>query len=213
MNERRYGSPGDFRRALTDSLRALADGGPWTLPQLQRQIAYDRLLARLYHLDRNWIIKGATALLARDIGVRGTIDVDVYRAVAIDTAERDLREAAGIDLGDWFRFETSVAAAVSDGAAGIRIPVTAYVGAAVWQTFRVDLVGADLSRVSPTRFPRLSTLASQSWSSRATARTRLWITSLTRSPPSSSATATARFRQLGTRIYPGGSACDRFPFC
>jgi len=43
-------------------------------------MAYDRLLERLYLVDQGWIVKGATALLARDIGVRGTIDIDVYRA-------------------------------------------------------------------------------------------------------------------------------------
>lgn len=37
-------------------------------------MAYDRLLERLYLVDEGWIIKGATALLARDIGVRGTLD-------------------------------------------------------------------------------------------------------------------------------------------
>ena len=86
-------SPGDFRRALTDRLRALAKDGRWTVPQLQRQISYDRLLARLYHVDDGWIVKGA-ALLARDIGCRGTIDIDVYRAKSSEAAERDLRAAA-----------------------------------------------------------------------------------------------------------------------
>jgi hypothetical protein len=32
-------------------------------------MAYDRLLERLHLVDEGWIIKGATALLARDIGV------------------------------------------------------------------------------------------------------------------------------------------------
>ena len=68
---RSYGSPGAFRRALTDKLRDLATRSRWTLQQLQRQMAYDRLLERLYLVDEGWIIKGATALLARGIGVRG----------------------------------------------------------------------------------------------------------------------------------------------
>lgn len=54
-----YCSPGAFRRALTDRLRALAEKSRWTLPQLQRQIAYDRLLERLYLVDDGWIVKGA----------------------------------------------------------------------------------------------------------------------------------------------------------
>jgi hypothetical protein len=31
-------------------------------------MAYERLLERLHLVDEDWIIKGATALLARDIG-------------------------------------------------------------------------------------------------------------------------------------------------
>jgi hypothetical protein len=119
--ERRYGSPGAFRRALTDKLKALSAASRWELPQLQRQIAYDRLLARLYLIDRRWIVKGATALLARDLGVRGTIDIDLYRDVNVDIALRELREAAASDLGDWFTFELGAAHAVSDGANGSRV--------------------------------------------------------------------------------------------
>jgi hypothetical protein len=47
-DSRGYASPSAFRRALTDRLKALAATGRWNLPQLQRQIAYDRLLGRLY---------------------------------------------------------------------------------------------------------------------------------------------------------------------
>lgn len=75
--DRGYASPTAFRRALTDRLSVLAKKGKWTLTQLQRQMAYDRLLERLYLVDDGWIVKGATALLARDLGTRATIDVDV----------------------------------------------------------------------------------------------------------------------------------------
>jgi hypothetical protein len=92
--ERAYGSPKAFRQALTDKLKSLAAEGPWGLPELQRQIAYDRVLARLYLVDRGWIVKGATALLARELGVRATIDIDLYRDTAVAAAERELREAA-----------------------------------------------------------------------------------------------------------------------
>lgn len=73
-----YASPAAFRRALTDKLKALAMESKWELPQLQRQMAYDRLLERLYTVDDGWIVKGAVALLARDLGVRASKDVDVY---------------------------------------------------------------------------------------------------------------------------------------
>lgn len=142
--ERSYSSPNAFRRALTDRLRAKAKTDRWSLAQLQRQFAYDRLLQRLYLLDRGWILKGAVALLARDIGVRGSIDIDIYRKKAREVAEAELRDAASKDLGDWFRFEVGPSRSVGDGTLGVRIPITAYVGGTVWQEFHVDLVGADL---------------------------------------------------------------------
>ena len=138
-----YGSPGAFRRALTDKLRVLAAASRWTLQQLQRQMAYDRLLERLYLVDEGWIVKGATALLARDIGVRGTLDIDLYREVAREIAVADLREAAALDLGDWFRFEIGPPRPLVD-TGGVRLPVKAFVGNAEWAAFHVDLVGEDL---------------------------------------------------------------------
>jgi hypothetical protein len=138
-----YGSPGTFRRALTDKLRALAAASRWTLQQLQRQMAYDRLLERLYLVDQGWIVKGATALLARDIGVRGTLDIDLYREVAREIAVADLREAAALDLGDWFRFEIGPPWPLAD-TGGVRLPVKAIVGNTEWAAFHVDLVGEDL---------------------------------------------------------------------
>jgi len=106
-------------------------------------MAYDRLLERLYLADEGWIIKGATALLARDIGVRGTIDIDLYREVAREIAAADLREAAALDLGDWFRFEIGPPRPLAD-TGGVRLAVKAFVGNAEWAAFHVDLVGEDL---------------------------------------------------------------------
>ena len=124
-----YPSPQAFRQALTDKLREASRNGPWMLSQLQRLIAYDRLLERLYLVDDGWVVKGATALLARGIGVRGTIDVDIYRERARELAEAELREAASQDIGDWFSFELGPGRAVATDAA-VRIPVTAFVGTA-----------------------------------------------------------------------------------
>jgi hypothetical protein len=139
----RYATPTAFRRALTDRLKTLAHEGRWTYQQLQRQVAYDRLLERLYLIDDGWIVKGATALLARDLGVRGSLDIDVYRNVARSLAEQDLRHAAALDLDDWFRFEVGAGTTINQTALGL--PITAMVGATIWVQFRVDLVGTDLT--------------------------------------------------------------------
>jgi hypothetical protein len=155
-----YGSPAAFRRALTDKLNALARDSQWTLPQLQRQMAYDRLLERLYLVDDGWVVKGAAALIARDIGVRETVDIDVYRAKAIEIAERELREAAATDIGDWFRFEIGPTRSGADGAAGVRLPITARIGPTVWANFQVDLVGDQVRMTGePEDVPALARVA------------------------------------------------------
>jgi len=120
-------------------------------------MAYDRFLERLYLVDDGWVVKGATALLAREIGVRATIDVDVYRAVERRVAEADIGRAADLDIGDWFRFDIGPARAHSDGAAGVRFPVTSYVGATEWAQFHVDLVGSNLRMTGePDEMPALA---------------------------------------------------------
>jgi Nucleotidyl transferase AbiEii toxin, Type IV TA system len=155
----KYGNPSAFRAALNEKLRNLANTGRWSLQQLQRQIAYDRLLERLYMVDDGWIVKGATALLARDIGVRGTVDVDIYREAASHIAEIDLRNASARDIGDWFRFEIGVSRELAD-ANGARFPVKAFVGNTVWSEFHVDLVGNDLRMTGePENVPSLACVA------------------------------------------------------
>ena len=125
----KYASPGAFRTALSAKLRTLSESSPWTVPQLRRQFAYDRLLERLYMLDDGWVIKGAVALIARDIGVRASLDIDVYRAKAADAAEADLRQATARDIGDWFRFEIGPRQTVGEGSKAVRFAVVAYIGA------------------------------------------------------------------------------------
>ena len=136
----RYATPTAFRRALTDRLKSLTGTRRWTMPQLQRHVAYDRLLERLYEFDRNWVVKGATALMARELGTRGTLDIDLYREISLAAAEADLRSAAADDLGDWFRFEVGTATPV--GIVGVRLPVTSVIGTTTWAAFHVDLIGS-----------------------------------------------------------------------
>ena len=148
-----YASPEAFRRALTDKLKTMTKSSRWNLGQLLRQLAYDRLLERLYLVDEGWVVKGAAALLARDIGVRATIDLDLFRKAARDVAERDLREAAGRDIGDWFTLQAGPNQPV---VGGVRIPITAQIGTIEWAAFHVDLLGEELVMTGePERVPAL----------------------------------------------------------
>ena len=137
----RYTTPEAARRAVTDRLKAQAAHGPWALADLQRQYAYDQLIERLYRVDDRWVIKGATALLARRVSVRHTIDLDVYRAGAIADVERLLREAAALDIGDWMTFEVGPSVRIrAAGAQASRARVASSIGTRLWAAFQVDLV-------------------------------------------------------------------------
>jgi hypothetical protein len=113
------------------------------LADLQRQLAYDRLLNRVFQTDRDsWVLKGATAMLAR-LGplARHTMDVDLYRRSGdLNEAENALREAAAFDLQDYFRFELSPGQRLIQDGLASRIAVVAYIGATVFARFHVDLV-------------------------------------------------------------------------
>lgn len=137
----RYASPEAARRAVTDKLKIQAPHSPWALADLQRQYAYDQLIERLYRVDGGWVIKGATALLARRVSVRHTTDLDVYRAGAIAETERLLREAAALDIGDWMTFEIGAAVQIhASGAQAARAKVETFIGVRLWSAFQVDLV-------------------------------------------------------------------------
>ncbi len=121
-------------------------------------MAYDRLLERLYLGDDGWVLKGAAALIARGLAVRETVDIDLYRAQVIESVERELREAAAIDLGDWFAFE--IRGRARPAVAGVRLPVTARVGTTVWADFAVDLIGDEVRMTGqPDDVPALARVA------------------------------------------------------
>src|SRR5690606_32064776 len=100
-------------------------------------------------------LKGATGLLARLPGqARHSIDVDLYFEGELNTALDVLREAAALDVGDYFTFDVERGAALAGVTAGGQLRVTAYLGDKVFETFRIDVVvthtmTADPDSVSP----------------------------------------------------------------
>lgn len=144
MSEQRYASPQALRRAVTDRLRELAGQRSGArLGDLLRQFAYDRLLARVFTTDPDrWVLKGAAAMLARlPAAARHSKDIDLYSQTGdLDEAERALRRAATVDLGDYFRFELGPARPLEQEAKAMRVPVTAYLGPTEFASFHADLV-------------------------------------------------------------------------
>ncbi len=153
-----YGSPAALRAALTDRLKKLAASSPFTVTELHRQFAYDRLLARVFSApdaDR-WVLKGAAALLARLDVARHSKDIDLswQSTVDLDEAERAFRAAAGRNVGDFFVFEIGPATPLV-GDKGRRFAVVAGFGGRPFAAFSVDLVAGQSMTASPEAVPPL----------------------------------------------------------
>jgi hypothetical protein len=70
-----YATPVAFRRSVDGQAKGSCEEQLLAATAAAAAVAYDRLVERLYLMDDGWIIKGAVALLARDLGVRASIDI------------------------------------------------------------------------------------------------------------------------------------------
>jgi len=139
-----YGSPVAFDAALKDRLQAAANESAYGLPELRRQFAYDRLLARVFtaHPDR-LILKGGGGLLARIPGqARHSMDIDLFYRGELDVAVAELEQlGADESLGDFFTFDISPnPGQFAEGATGVNIRAAAFLGEKEFQRFNIDLV-------------------------------------------------------------------------
>jgi hypothetical protein len=151
----RYDTPSAFRKALKDRFGHIARADRrYSLDELQRQFAYDRLLARLfssYDADR-WVLKGAGALLARLTMARHSKDVDVFFDATdadVDDAVDALRAAILLDLGDHFDFDITRTAPLQEEAKGARVHVNARLGPTRFATFHIDVVVGTAMTAAP----------------------------------------------------------------
>jgi hypothetical protein len=109
-----YTTAGAFRRAVEERLKNLSQAKQVDVNRLRRQVAFDRLLARLFQNDATpWALKGGYALELRFKAARSTIDIDLTLQSVVATAEdgdavRAIREmfqaAADASLDDWFQY-------------------------------------------------------------------------------------------------------------
>lgn len=131
---RLYASAEAFRRALEARLNRIAEAELIQINRLRRQVAFDRLLSRLFRVDpAPWVLKGGYALELRFRTARTTVDIDllVQKIVPEATANqivRDmLQEAASSSLSDWFAYTIGAPVLDLDAApyGGARFPVEA----------------------------------------------------------------------------------------
>jgi hypothetical protein len=139
-------SPQATRQALTDRVRARHP--PEQRQQRLREIAYRRLLARLFETQpERWVVKGGTALLLRLDPNRTSNDIDLaYVAEAGEhaVALEALVEAAAYDAGDFFEFEIARGKAIEVDPEhplerAISVPVVARIGETAFAEFSIDL--------------------------------------------------------------------------
>ncbi len=142
----RYASAGAFRRALEMRLTTHARGTGSSVVRLRKEVAFDRLLARLFAVaPARWVLKGALALDYRfGDRARTTKDIDLANTGDEASATNELLAAQAVDLGDFFGFaieRTSALERLAEGTA-VRYHVRAELAGRVFDEFLLD-VGFD----------------------------------------------------------------------
>ena len=157
-----YATAQAFRAALKDRFSALVKADPRrSIDELQRQFAYDRVLARCFTGPgaEGWVLKGAGALLARLEGMaRHSKDIDLYytqQAASTDRAVEAFLDAVDRDLGDHFRFDVTRTTTLQEDATGRRVHLDAYLGAR-YAAFHVDIVVGTAMSGQPDTAPPLT---------------------------------------------------------
>ena len=154
----RYETAAAFRRALADHLsnRARREGVP--VSRLQKQLAFERFLARLFRGEaQRWVLKGGYALELRLPGTaRATRDLDlnVPPPAAPDLLD-ELQRAAELDMGDFFAFTVSAPASRGHLAGpplgGFRFSVEARLDGRRFDRFPLDVGQGDVTVREPDR--------------------------------------------------------------
>jgi hypothetical protein len=149
--QRQYATASAFRTALEARLNEQARRDGVDLHRLRRQVAFDRLLARMFDRSQpirdGWVLKGGYALEMRFHMARSTKDLDLTVRSAPGPAgdSTSLRErlqiAASIEMPDFFTFIVGEAMAELNQApeGGARFPVDARLDGRTFVKFHVDL--------------------------------------------------------------------------
>lgn len=137
----RYRSPAAFRTALEARLKdeQTTEVG---LSRLRKRVVFERLLARLVAVAPDaWVLKGGFALELRlGSSARSTRDVDVDRRLESADAAGLLRDAAVLELDDYFEFSVERASADDDlDGGGERWAVDTVVAGRLFERVAIDI--------------------------------------------------------------------------
>jgi len=139
----KYATPGAMEAAIRSKARQVARQSGRGPGDLVLEFYFQRLLARVFQSD-GWMLKGGQALLVRfPQQARASRDADLFRPGADDIAEalEELREAAALDLNDYFRFEVKYHELARNGAGnGAKVKIEVLIGLQAKMMLNVDLV-------------------------------------------------------------------------
>lgn len=142
----RYESASTFRQALEDRLKARAGSSGARIARLRKQVAFDRLLARLaVAAPGAWALKGGFALELRLADrARTTMDVDLDWSGNENDQLDKLIDAAALDLSDFFVLSIERTTDPPDRLGGAhRFRVSASLAGRLFETFLLDVGEGD----------------------------------------------------------------------
>ncbi len=149
-------TPESLRISLEARLKQIAARESVDLNRLRRQVAFDRLLCRIFHKESSpWILKGGYAMELRLAMARTTRDIDLaFCRTKPGFSDKDrrrlmldlLQQAAELDLGDRFMFVIGEPIADLDGApyGGFRYPVESRMAGRLFVRFHLDAGMGDI---------------------------------------------------------------------
>jgi hypothetical protein len=156
MEPKKYATAAAFRRGLEDRLQDIARKESVDLQRLRRQVAFDRLLARLFQAAQPrklpWVLKGGYAMELRIKAARTTKDIDLTMRSVFSSSEKHdekknlavlekLQESAAFSSDDFFAYTIGEPISDLDAApyGGARFPVEARVDGRVFVGFHLDV--------------------------------------------------------------------------
>lgn len=153
---KKYLTAKSFRVALEARLKQIAHSEQIDLQRLRRLVAFDRLLARIFHSKaKRWVLKGGYAMELRMKEARTTKDIDlviedpkhiIYSNESLNEALlEELREEASKDLDDYFVFMIGQSIADIEAApyGGARYPIDARMDGRTFIKFHLDIGTGD----------------------------------------------------------------------
>jgi hypothetical protein len=147
-----YSTAFAFRRALEDRLNAASKAEGADLQRMRRQVAFDRLLVRLFaEGSPPWRLKGGYALELKLSVARTTRDLDLGLSSGMPPGEQlleSLQTAAARNAGDFFVYAIGEPVMDLDGApyGGSRHPVECSLDGRLFARFHLDIGMGDIQR-------------------------------------------------------------------